>query len=91
MKKVLKLNKEIKINIFINTFLKGCLTLQSNGRVVPVYGVDCNQSLPTVCEHQVCYTHQGFECIFPFVYKNITYRNCSSQDVYKPWCPTGKL
>lgn len=67
---------------------KSCLLLTKNGRVEPKYDGDCDQSLPTVCEHQFCYTRDGFQCIFPFTYKGIVYKNCSSQDLFKPWCPT---
>ena len=67
----------------------GCLSLTSNGLIVPSYGSTCTTAQDAVCEHQSCYTHHGDECIFPFPYKGITYYNCTSIDVYKPWCATG--
>jgi hypothetical protein len=68
----------------------GCLAVAPNGRVVEMAGADCNQALDAVCEHQSCYTKEGDECVFPFVYKQVTYINCSTVDVYQPWCATGK-
>lgn len=70
---------------------KGCLTLTSHGRVVPFIGDECLQELPAVCEYQACYTKEGFECQFPFTYKNKVYKKCSQEDVYLPWCPTGSV
>ena len=48
-------------------------------------------TLPSICEHQACYTVDGFPCIIPFTYKNVEYKHCSSQDLFKPWCPTGTI
>ena len=70
---------------------EGCLSLTPTGLVVPGYGVACSASLDTVCEYQSCYTQEGAECIFPFPYKDVTYHNCTSEDVYQPWCATGNL
>jgi len=28
------------------------------------------------------------ECIFPFTYKGVEYDSCTSEDHWKPWCPT---
>lgn len=38
-------------------------------------------------------TNTGKKCLFPFRYSNdthpeLTYKICSSLDVYRPWCPT---
>ena len=41
-----------------------------------------------LCEHQSCYTKEGFECIFPFTYKDVVQTKCTSEDVYQPWCAT---
>jgi len=30
----------------------------------------------------------GKECIFPFIYKGVTYDSCTSEDHFRPWCPT---
>lgn len=40
-----------------------------------------------------CTTTTGKKCLFPFKYFNttetdLTYKICSSLDVYRPWCPT---
>jgi len=40
-----------------------------------------------------CMTKTGKKCLFPFKYHNstdpdLTYKICSSLDVYRPWCPT---
>ena len=48
----------------------------------------CEASQDTVCEHQSCYTTRGQECTFPFAYKGVTYTQCTSVDVYQPWCAT---
>lgn len=65
-----------------------CLGLSSTGLVVPMAGPDCEVQRPAVCEHQSCYTKEGDECVFPFMYKGITHTKCISEDVYKPWCAT---
>lgn len=44
-----------------------------------------------------CRTKRGYNCVFPFTYRNVSldgtvtdvvYRGCSSLDIYTPWCPT---
>ena len=46
-----------------------------------------------------CMTTEGKQCLFPFKYKNktddgavmeLTYSKCSTEDIYRPWCPTSK-
>ena len=69
--------------------MDGCLALAPNGLVIEMKGDDCTVPLDGVCEHQSCYTMEGNECVFPFDYKEVTYYNCSSVDVYQPWCATG--
>ena len=66
----------------------GCLALTPTGLVRQLAGAECEQNRPVLCEHQSCYTHQGQECIFPFPYKGVQYHNCTSVDVYQPWCAT---
>lgn len=68
-----------------------CLSLTTNGLAVQKFGSDCNEDLETVCEHQSCYTQEGEECVFPFTYKEVEYHNCTSVDVYLPWCATGTV
>ena len=67
----------------------GCLALAPNGLVVQLQGSQCDQDLDAVCEHQSCYTQEGDECVFPFTYKDVEYKQCASVDVYQPWCATG--
>ena len=67
---------------------EGCLSLSSTGLITPRTGDECNEARETVCEHQSCYTKEGDECVFPFKYKDVTYNNCTSVDVYQPWCAT---
>ena len=69
--------------------MSGCLALAPNGLVVEMKGDDCTKQLDGVCEHQSCYTVEGHECVFPFDYKGVTVHNCTSVDVYQPWCATG--
>ena len=66
----------------------GCLSLSPNGLVMPLSGHQCEEEKDYLCEYQSCYTKDGFECIFPFTYKEQLYKNCISEDVYQPWCPT---
>ena len=39
-----------------------------------------------------CMTTEGKQCVFPFKYANesgpLDFFECSTLDVYKPWCPT---
>ena len=34
----------------------------------------------------VCTTEYGQKCIFPFIYDDITYSECTSVDNDHPWC-----
>ena len=67
---------------------EGCLSLSSTGLITPRTGDECSEALEMVCEHQSCYTKEGNECVFPFKYKDVTYNNCTSVDVFQPWCAT---
>ena len=69
----------------------GCLSLAPNGLIVEQSGSQCEEPQDALCEHQSCYTKDGFECVFPFSYKGVSHDQCSSEDVYQPWCATGKL
>ena len=46
-----------------------------------------------------CMTTEGKQCLFPFKYRNrtddgteteLTFYKCSTEDLYRPWCPTSK-
>ena len=67
-----------------------CLSLAPNGLILQQFGAECNQSQDALCEHQSCYTKEGFECLFPFSYKGVVHDQCISEDVYQPWCATGE-
>ena len=50
------------------------------------------------CPYRSCVTTDGYPCIFPFKYKNVTlegleteltYTKCSTVGLFVPWCPTG--
>ena len=69
----------------------GCLSLAPNGLIVEQSGSQCEEPQDALCEHQSCYTKDGFECVFPFSYKGVSHDQCISEDVYQPWCATGKL
>ena len=70
----------------------GCLSLSPNGLVEEIKDEKCvDTEMKALCEHQSCYTKEGFECIFPFTYKDKQYHKCISEDVYQPWCPTSKI
>ena len=84
---------EVKIQGFMTVYYAGftadqCLGLYPNGLVISLSGTDCTQTNYAVCEHKSCYTTQGNECVFPFYYKNVLYKKCTSVDVYLPWCAT---
>ena len=68
-----------------------CLSLAPNGLIVEESGPQCNQERDSLCEYQSCYTKEGFECVFPFTYKNVSHDKCISEDVYQPWYATGQL
>jgi hypothetical protein len=65
-----------------------CLALAPNGLVTVLAGDACSPPRPAVCEYKACYTVDGKECVFPFYYKNVLHTQCTSEDVYLPWCPT---
>ncbi len=84
---------EVKLQGSMTVYYAGftsnqCLGLAPNGLAVTLYGTDCQASNYAVCEHKSCYTTEGNECVFPFYYKNVRYTNCTSVDVYIPWCAT---
>ena len=65
-----------------------CLSLSSTGLVEVEAGDECEEQETVLCEHQSCYTVEGEECLTTFTYKDVEYHNCTSVDVYKPWCAT---
>ena len=34
------------------------------------------------------YTADGTPCVFPFIYKNVTYHECTTKETKAPWCST---
>ena len=57
------------------------------------------QALTIFYLYLACMTTEGKQCIFPFKYKNktesgddqeLTFNKCSTEDIYRPWCPTSK-
>jgi hypothetical protein len=84
---------EVRIQGLMNVYYVGftadqCLALAPNGLVLSLSGDDCSQNIKAVCEYKSCYTTEGNECVFPFYYKNVLYKKCTSEDVYIPWCAT---
>jgi Fibronectin type II domain len=84
---------EVRIQGVMNVYYAGftanqCLGIAPNGLVLTLSGTDCGTQRKAVCEYKSCYTTQGNECVFPFYYKNVLYKNCTSEDVYLPWCAT---
>lgn len=41
-----------------------------------------------VGEESVFMSNLGAPCVFPYVYKNVTYHHCSTIDHHRPWCAT---
>ncbi|KAK1170415.1 matrix metalloproteinase-9-like [Acipenser oxyrinchus oxyrinchus] len=52
-----------------------CATV-SNYDIEPIWGY-CPTSVPEIL---------GFECVFPFIYKEESYFSCTDKDSDKPWC-----
>jgi hypothetical protein len=78
----------------------GCAKLLSTGLIMTSYNVSCTKEKRALCSYRSCLTIQGEPCIFPFAYKNVsiigietelTYTECSSEDLHRPWCPTGTI
>ena len=70
---------------------KECMSLTSTGLIETKRGDECDVNSDILCEHQTCFTIEGSQCVFPFTYKDVVYHNCSSVDVYLPWCATSKI
>lgn len=87
---------EITSNGLLNTRIKSeCDTIQPTackytGEPITMLN---NHIMLTCFFLPACLTTQGKKCLFPFRYHNdsnpdLTYKICSSLDVYRPWCPT---
>ena len=70
-------------------FQEECSVATSTGLNLTLNGSRCEEELPTLCEYIACYSTDGFQCIFPFIYKGEEYKQCIYGDVFKPWCPIG--
>ena len=87
------------LNFFTTKDKTACIELLPTGIFKTLYNVPCfKKENHAACHYKKCVTLQGEPCIFPFTYANvsydgieteITYTVCSTQDLYKPWCPTG--
>lgn len=80
--------------------ISSCAQLLPSGIIEPLNNGSCLEKKKAACMYRTCLTTQGEECIFPFRYKNITidgietdltYNECSTVHLYKPWCPTGNF
>ena len=77
----------------VNGTTKGCLELTSSGLLNAKIDEECDTEQKIACEYTACTTITGKKCLFPYRYMNdthpdLTYKICSSLDVYRPWCPT---
>lgn len=77
----------------VNGTTNGCLEITKHGLFNTRIKTECNQEKEPMCEYRACMTISGKQCIFPFKYSNstnddLTYKRCSTLDVYRPWCAT---
>ena len=77
----------------VNGTTNGCLEITKHGLFNTRIKSECNQEKEPMCEYRACMTIYGKQCIFPFKYSNstnedLTYKRCSTLDVYRPWCAT---
>ena len=76
-----------------------CVIMVPSGSI-EISNTECFQKNHALCSFRSCLTTEAEECIFPFKYSNktadgfeteLTYYECSTVDLYQPWCPTGKI
>ena len=77
----------------VNGTTKGCMEITPSGLLNTRLDDQCDFTQERACEYTTCTTITGKKCLFPFKYMNqshpdLTYKICSSLDVYRPWCPT---
>ena len=76
-----------------------CAMVLPSGQI-EASNIGCSLKKPALCSYRTCLTTDGDDCVFPFKYRNktndgfeteLTYHECSTVDLYKPWCPTGNI
>ncbi|XP_040579656.1 matrix metalloproteinase-9 [Lepeophtheirus salmonis] len=66
-----------------------CATSVGAGNVTNSFGT-CSSNCPSTSGNStnVCNTSSGTQCVFPFIYKGLTFTSCTTMDSSFPWCAT---